>query len=83
MILSKERMVYGANDFVEAFKSKESKIDLFGLSPEEIVQINDQLSLSELVSKAPPIPGIAGYHQLQVVNNSVKGFTTSKDGYQY
>lgn len=83
LVLSQEKIIYNADDFVAAFRSTESKVDVFGLSPEEIEQINVELNLSELAIKAPAIRGISESHQLHVVNNVVKCFTTSKEGYKY
>lgn len=83
LVLSQERIVYNADDFVDAFRSSESKVDVFALSPKEIEEINIELNLSDLTSKAPAIRGISECHQLQVVNNSVKGFIISKEGYKY
>lgn len=58
MVLSKERTVYQTSDFVSAFQSKESKVELLNMTPEEIESINVELNLNDLFLKAQAIPGI-------------------------
>lgn len=83
MILSKEKIIYQTSDFVDAFKSKKSKVDLFGMSDEEIDKINVELNLDKVFAEAPTVRGISECHQLQVVDNRIKGFVMSTEGYKY
>lgn len=83
MILSKEKIVYRTSEFVDAFNSKSSKIDLFGMSDEEIDKINAELKLDGVFASAPNVRGISEFHQLQVVDNRTKGFVVSAEGYKY
>lgn len=83
MILSKEKIVYQTSDFVDAFKSKKSKVDLFGMSDEEIDKINIKLNLNKVFAEASTIRGISECHQLQVVDSRTKGFAMSTEGYEY
>ncbi|XP_037049030.1 uncharacterized protein LOC119083416 [Bradysia coprophila] len=81
-VLSRQNTVFDTNDFVNAFNSSKSKVNLFGMTPEEIEKINIELKLNDLFVNAPAISGISSYHQLQAVNGRIKGFVSSNDGYQ-
>lgn len=83
MILSKKRIVYQTSDFVDAFKSKKSKVDLYGMSDEEINKINVELNLDKVFAETSAVRGISEYHQLQVIDNRIKGFVMSTEGYKY
>jgi len=80
-VLSEEFIVNQTDDFVRAFNSRESKVDVIQLTSEEIVEINNNLNLTEIFSKAPAVRAISTFHQLQSKTNGIKGFVLSKDGY--
>ncbi|KAG4075427.1 hypothetical protein HA402_015080 [Bradysia odoriphaga] len=80
-VLSRQNTVFDTNDFVNAFNSNKSKVNLFEMTPEEIETINIELNLNDLFVNAPAISGILSYHQLQAINGRIKGFVSSNDGY--
>lgn len=82
VVVSKERNVYQTEDFVSAFYTNDSKVNLMGMSQADMDDINSKLNLSEIYLKALAIPKIMSFHQLQVVDNRPKAFIVSKGGYQ-
>lgn len=81
LVLSEEVIVNRSDDFVDAFNSRRSEVDVIEMTSQEIEKINDDLKLTEIFSKAPAIRGISTFHQLRSKNDRIKGFTLSKDGY--
>lgn len=63
MILTKNKIVYQTSDFVDAFNSKKSAIEVSGITDSEISEINALLNLSKVFSEAKAVPGISECHQ--------------------
>lgn len=83
LILSRKNIVYCASDFVTAFNSQDSLIDVFEMNSNEITSINQQLKLVDLFKGAPAIRNIFKCHQLYVSDKKVIGFEMSKNGYEH
>lgn len=81
LVLSEEVIVNRTDDFVDAFNSRQSEVNVIEMTSQQIEKINDDLKLTEIFSKAPAIRGISTFHQLRSVNDRIKGFALSKDGY--
>lgn len=81
LVLSEQAIVNGTTDFVNAYATKESVIQLVELTFLDIEKINAEIKLEEVFSNAPNIRDILKCHHLHVTNNRIKGYITSKDGY--
>lgn len=53
LVLSEEVIVNRSDDFVDAFNSRQSEVDVIEMTSQEIEKINDDLKLTEIFSKAP------------------------------
>lgn len=80
-VLSEKVIVNQTNDFVQAYNSRTSKVDMIEMTSKEIDKINNDLKLTEIFLKAKAVRAISTFHQLQTINNRIKGFALSKDGY--
>lgn len=81
MVLAREVIVNNTQDFVDAFNSKESKIGLVELTDIDIDKINGKLKLGDVFASAPTIRDISKFHQMKFLDNKIKGFITSADGF--
>lgn len=81
LVATRKKIVNNAKDFVEAFNSEKSSIEVVEMSPSDIESISNSLDLNQIFMKAPTVKNITKFHQMQVVDNAVKGFFTSKEGY--
>lgn len=81
LVNSRKSVVNCAKDFVNSFKEEPSNVELIEMSSSDINKINKAMKLDTLIQTAPTIKDISQFHQLQCVNNSIKGFVLSKDGY--
>lgn len=81
LVKARKFIVDNAKEFVGAFNSEKSSIDVEEMSASDIQLISDRLNLAQIFSKSPAVKNITKFHQMQIVNNSVKGFLTSKEGY--
>lgn len=83
MVLTRKAIVNSASDFVAAFNLENSCIEVSEVSNFEIDQINADLEIECVFADADPVNKISSFHQLQVENDKIMGFSTSKDGYDY
>lgn len=83
MVNSRKAIVNGANDFVSAYQTEESLIEVTLVTPQEIKDINAELELEYVFETAQALPNISNFHQLQVIDCKLVGFHTSDEGYQY
>lgn len=83
LVLSRQAIVHCAKDFVNAFNLNESSIDVVEVTQSEIDKINADLELEFVFITAKSVKNISKCHQLQIQNNDVVGFTTSKEGYEF
>lgn len=81
LVKSRKSVVNCAKDFVESFKSEKSSVELIEMSSADINKINATMKLDDIVKTAPTVKDISKFHQLQCINDTVKGFLFSKDGY--
>lgn len=83
LVKSRKAIVNSSKDFVDAFNTESSVIDLVDFPDSEMMKIFNELKLDDVFSSAPPIPNISNFHQLQVINGRVVGFSTSAEGYGF
>lgn len=81
LINSRQAIVNCSSDFVDAFNSEDSVINVVHMSECEAKKICGELKLDDVFANAPAVPNIFSFHQLQVINGKVVGFRTSKEGY--
>lgn len=79
-VITRKAIVNCASDFVAAFNMEKSLINVIELTPSEITEINQYLELDYVFSSAKTLNNISRVHQLQVFDDAVKGFRTSKEG---
>lgn len=80
-IRARDVVVNNAFDFVRAFCMMPSKIAIEEMTDKQIETINADLEIAELFSKAKNVRNIFSAHQIQVLNNNLVTFNTSKQGY--
>ncbi len=83
LVKSRKAIVNCSKDFVDTFNLEDSVISVVDMSEEESTQIFKNLKLNLVFDSAPAIPNIFSFHQLQVVNGKIVGFSTSEEGYAY
>lgn len=81
LIRTRKAIVNCAKDFVLAFKTEPSKVELFEMSSTDINKINTTMKFDDVVNTAQSVKDIFKCHQLQCINKNVQGFLFSKDGY--
>lgn len=81
LVKSRKAIVNCAKSFVDTFNLESSVIDLIFMSENEAKQIHNNLKLNDVFSSAPPVKNVFSYHQMQVRNGKIIGFSTSKEGY--
>lgn len=81
LVQTRKTIVNNAKDFVSAFNSEKSSIEVVEMTPSDIKSISHSLNLEQIFMKAPAVKNITKFHQIQSVDNAVKGFLTSKEGY--
>lgn len=81
LINSRKSVVNCAKEFVDSFNEEPSNVELIEMSSADINKINKAMKLDTVTQTAPAIKDISKFHQLQCVNNKIKGFLLSKDGY--
>lgn len=83
MVNSRKAIVNDASDFVSAYKTENSLIEVTLVTPEEISDINAELELEYVFETAEALPNISNFHQLQVIDGKLLGFLTSDEGYKH
>lgn len=83
LVKSRKVIVNCSKDFVDAFNSEKSVIDVIDMPEDEATQIFNDLKLHDVFNFAPAIPNVFSYHQLQLFNDKIVGFTTSEEGYAF
>lgn len=82
MVNSRKSVVNNAKEFVCSFNNEPSKVEVIEMSAAEIKKINNTMKLDNIVSEAKNVKDISKFHQIQCVNNEIKGFLFTKDGYK-
>lgn len=83
LVKSRHSIVNCSRDFCEAFNSEYSIIELMDMPETEANNIRTTLKLDNVFGTAPAVADVFSFHQIQIIDQKVKGFTTSKDGYEY
>lgn len=83
MVNSRKAIVNDADDFVAAYQTEDSLIEVTLVTRQEINDINAELELEYVFETAEALPNISNFHQLQVIDGKLVGFHTSDEGYQY
>lgn len=81
MVKSRKSVVNCAKEFADSFNAEPSKVEIIEMTRADITKINNMMKLDNMVQTAPNVKDIFKCHQLQCVNNNIKGFLFSKDGY--
>ncbi|XP_067634704.1 uncharacterized protein [Eurosta solidaginis] len=80
-VRARDIVVNNASDFVQAVHMTPSKIMIEEVTSNQIEMINAELQVVELFSRARPIQNISSAHQIQVRDNKIATFKTSRQGY--
>lgn len=83
LVKSRHAIVNCSKDFTAAFNTEESVIEVMSMDEKEMQKIRKNLQLDELFETAPNVHDISRYHQVQIINGNVIGFTTSQEGYDF
>ncbi len=83
LVKSRHSIVNCSKDFAECFNSEDSVIELMDMNEKEMKKIRKDLQLDEIFGSAPVVSDIFGFHQIQVINGNIIGFTTSQEGYDH
>lgn len=78
---SRKSIVNCSLDFVNAFNSEHSIINVINMSCDEAERIRQKLKLDDIFDNAKAVRNIFNFHQLQVVNDNIVGYCTSSEGY--
>lgn len=81
LVKSRQAIANCSLDFVAAFNSETSLIDVIDMPPDESEKIEADLQFNDAFASAAPVPGILNFHQIQICNGQVVGNFTSKEGY--
>ncbi|XP_037052476.1 uncharacterized protein LOC119086005 [Bradysia coprophila] len=81
LVNSRKSVVNCSRDFIDSFNQEPSNIELIEMSFADINKINKTMKLDTVTETAKTIKDISKFHQLQCVDNKIKGFVLSKDGY--
>lgn len=80
-VLSRKFSVNSATDFANALKSKGTTIEIEEVTDAEVEKINKELNTALVFTNAKNVKNIASSHHLQVQNDTIISFLTSKLGY--
>lgn len=83
LVKSRHAIVNCSKDFTEAFNTEDSVIEVMDMNEKEMKKIRKDLQLDELFGSAPVVSDIFGFHQIQLINGNIIGFTTSQEGYDH
>lgn len=81
LINSRKAIVYCSRDFVDAFNTEKSLIKVIDISKAAIDKNRCDLKLDDLFDNAPNVKGVFGFHQMQIINDKIVGYDTSREGY--
>lgn len=81
LVNSRKAVVNSSIDFVNAFNSEESVINVIHMSESEAQKIRSKLNLDHIFDNARPLPDIFTFHHLHTVDGKVIGSCTSQEGY--
>lgn len=83
IVKSRKAIVNCSEDFVNAFNSENSAIELIHFSPDKFLKAQKELNIDDLFAHAPPVTNTFSSHQFQVFNSKVLGFSVSDEGYTF
>lgn len=83
LIKSRQSIVNCSRDFCQAFNSENSVIELMHMPESEAKKIREDLELDNVFATAPAVAEVFSFHQMQLIDQKIKGFTTSQEGYDY
>lgn len=83
LVKSHRSIVNCSSDFCEAFNSENSVVEVIHMAESETEKIRKNLKLDKIFDTAPAVADVFSFHQMQIINGKVKGFTTSQEGYDY
>lgn len=83
LVKSRHSIVNCSSDFCQAFNSENSVIEVMHMPESETTKIRKGLKLDDVFAAAPAVAEVFSFHQLQLIDQKVKGFTTSQEGYDY
>lgn len=83
LVNSRQKIVNSSLDFVNAFNSEDSVMNVMHMSDSEAKKIRSDLKLDYIFDNAQPVPNIFSFHHVQVIGGKVIGHCTSQEGYKY